>query len=86
MTESPLTPTEARVVRLVSLGCTSRDVAAILGIAESTADNHRTRAMKKLAVRSAGLLTRTALALGFTSLEDKLSEEELAKAHGAGTG
>jgi DNA-binding CsgD family transcriptional regulator len=74
-----MTPTEAKVVRLISLGCTTRQVATILGIAESTADNHRWRAMKKLDVHTSVALTRTAINLGITSLSDRLTDEELAK-------
>ena len=56
-------------MRLVSLGCANKEIAAILGITESTADNHRSNAMAKLDVHSAGTLTRVALTLG-TRLPD----------------
>jgi DNA-binding CsgD family transcriptional regulator len=86
LTWTPLTRTEAKVVRLVSLGCANNEIAAILGIAESTADNHRTSAMKKMGVRSAGTLTRVALVLGFTSLDDKLTDEVLTAVENGGGG
>jgi DNA-binding CsgD family transcriptional regulator len=70
---------ESKVVRLVALGCSDREVAAILGISEESADNGRTSAMKKLGVHSAGTLARVAFTLGFTSLGDKLTGEELAR-------
>ena len=75
-----LTRTETKVVRLVSLGCTTRQVGSILGISSNTADNHRWRAMRKLGVRTVAALTRAAIELGFTSLNDRLTGEELAKA------
>src|SRR4051812_8096100 len=51
-----LTRTQTKVVRLISLGCTTRQVASILGISPSTADNHRWQAMRKLGVHTmAGL-------------------------------
>ncbi len=77
-----LTPMERRVVRLVSLGCTVREVAAILGRSVHTVDNHKTRAMRKLGVHNLAQLTREALRLGITSLEDHLTEEELLRAEG----
>jgi DNA-binding NarL/FixJ family response regulator len=77
-----LTDEEAKVVRLVSLGCANEEIAAILDMAESTADNHRSSAMAKLGAYSAGTLARVALSLGITSAGDKLTDEERAKAGG----
>src|SRR5262245_11702951 len=76
----PLTRTQAKVARLVSLGCTTRQVASILGISTSTADNHRWLAMRKLGVHTMAGLTRAAIERGITSLRDRLTPEELAKA------
>jgi DNA-binding CsgD family transcriptional regulator len=86
MRRQTLTPTESKVVRLVSLGCTTRQVAIILGIAESTVDNHRSRGMKKLGVHTIGTLTRAAIASGITSLDDRLTDAERAKIEGAKAG
>jgi DNA-binding CsgD family transcriptional regulator len=72
-----VTRTEKKVVRLISLGCTSREAGAILGVSASTIDNHRARAMKHLGVRTAAALTRRALQLGITSLDDRLTENEV---------
>ena len=77
--ESPLTGAERGIVRLISLGCSNKEAAAILGIAEATASNHRTSAMAKLGVQTAGTLTRMALVLGIKSLDDKLTDEEQAR-------
>src|SRR5262245_18187817 len=76
----PLTQMQAKVVRLISLGSTTRQVACILGISTSTADNHRWQAMRKLEVHTMAGLTRTAIEAGITSLSDRLTPEELTKA------
>lgn len=73
---TPLTPTEARVVRLLTLGCSVRQVAMILDRSPSTVDNHKTKAMKKLGVHHIAMLTRRALAIGITELADELSQTE----------
>lgn len=70
------TPREAEVVRLVSLGCTVQETAAILGIAPSTVDNHKVRAMDKLGADKVAVLTRLALKLGVTSMNDRLTPVE----------
>ena len=80
--ESLLTGAEARIVRLISLGCTHKEAATILGVAESTVSDDLASAMHKLDVQSAGALTKRALSLGLTSLDDRLAEEELAKLNG----
>ncbi len=71
-----LTPRETDVVRLCSLGCSVGEVARILKIAPNTADNHKSRAMSKLGVDKAALLTRLAIKLRITSLGDKLTAAE----------
>ena len=71
-----LTPRETEVVRLVSLGCTVHEAAAVLGIASSTIDNHKARAMSKLGTDKVALLTRLALKLNVTSANDKLTPAE----------
>src|ERR1043166_3592718 len=75
-----LTRTETKVVRLISLGCTTRQVASVLGMPSNTADNHRWHAMQKLGVHTMAALTRMAIDQGITSLSDRLTDEELAKA------
>ena len=71
-----LTATEQQVVRLISLGCSVKDAAAILSRSPHTVDNHKTRAMKKLGARNATGLTRWALQLNLTTLNEHLTERE----------
>jgi DNA-binding CsgD family transcriptional regulator len=71
-----LTLREAQVVRLLSLGCSVREVAHLLGIAESTTDTHKARAMRKLGNRKSVLLARTAIKLGISSIDDQLTYSE----------
>jgi DNA-binding CsgD family transcriptional regulator len=71
-----LTKREAEVVRLVSLGCTVPEAAAILRLAPSTVDNHKSRAMAKLGTDKVALLTRVALKRRITSLKDRLTAAE----------
>jgi DNA-binding CsgD family transcriptional regulator len=78
--EARLTKRESEVVRLISLGCTTIEIGRILDIAEATADNTRTRAMRKLRISKAALLTRVAIQTGITSPMDKLTSEEKLKA------
>ena len=71
-----LTERETQVVRLVSLGCTVEEAAAILKLAPNTVDNHKSRAMAKLATDKAALLTRIAIKKKITSLSDRLTPAE----------
>lgn len=75
-TDKELTEREREVVRLISLGCTVREAAAILKLASHTVDNHKARAMRKLGTDKAALLTRLAITLRVTSLGDKLTPAE----------
>ena len=71
-----LTKREEQVVRLVSLGCTVPEAAAILHLAPSTVDNHKSRAMAKLGTDKVALLTRVALKRRITTLRDRLTAAE----------
>jgi len=73
---STLTERETEIVRLASLGCTVGEVAKILKLAPSTVDNHKSRAMAKLGCDKAALLTRLAIKLKITSMNDKLTPTE----------
>jgi DNA-binding CsgD family transcriptional regulator len=73
---SDLTNREKEVIRLVSLGCTVREAAAILKLAPHTVDNHKARAMAKLGTDKAALVTRIALKRRISSLRDKLTAAE----------
>lgn len=74
-----LSPRLKEVVRLVSLGCTNEESAAILGISPATVDNHKTRAMRALGTDKAVLLTRLALKHRFTTMKDELTRTEKRK-------
>ena len=76
---SALTPREKEVVRLASLGCTDQEAAKILKLAPSTVNNHKARAMAKLGTDKTPLLTRLALNLKVTSMNDKLTPAEKRK-------
>jgi DNA-binding CsgD family transcriptional regulator len=67
---------ERQVVRLVSLGCTVKEVAAVLQRSLHTIDNHKSRAMRKLGVRNLATLTRRAVELGISGIGDELSADE----------
>lgn len=71
-----LTKREAEVVRLVSLGCTVAEAAAILRLAPSTVDNHKSRAMAKLGTDKVALLTRVAITRRISKLNDHLTPLE----------
>jgi len=68
-----LTPRPRQVVRLISLGCTIDEIAAILDVAPNTADNQRARAMRTLGTNKAALLTRIAIKYGISSINDRLT-------------
>ena len=72
----PLTPRHKEVVRLLSLGCTVKEAAKVLGLSPSTVDNHKTEAMYRLGTDKLALLTRIALKLKVTSMKDSLTPRE----------
>jgi len=74
-----LTPRQVEVIRLVSLGCTNDESAAILGLSPATVDNHKTRAMRALGTDKAVLVTRLALKYRITSMKDQLTRSEKRK-------
>ena len=74
-----LTPRQREVVRLVSLGCTMDEAAAILKLSPSTVDNHRARAMKILGADKAAIVTRLAIKHRISSLTDQLTAAEKRK-------
>ena len=71
-----LTAREEEIFRLLSLGCTVKEAAAILQVAPSTADNHKARLMAKLGTDKAALVTRLALKMKVTSMSDTLTTTE----------
>lgn len=74
--DKQLSQREKEVIRLISLGCTVREAATILKLASHTVDNHKARAMRKLGTDKAALLTRLAIRLRISPLNDKLTSAE----------
>jgi DNA-binding CsgD family transcriptional regulator len=81
-----LTNREQEVVRLLSLGCSVVEAAAILKLAPSTVDNHKARAMAKLGTNKAALLTRLAIKMRISPLNDKLTLSEKRRSGRKGDG
>lgn len=81
-----LTQRETEVVRLISLGCTVKEAAAILRLAPSTVDNHKSRAMKKMGTDKLALVTRLALKSQISSMKDKLTPTEKRRSGRKGDG
>ncbi len=79
MNKPHLTPRQTEVVRLVSLGCSTQEIAAVLGLAVSTADNHKATAMKILGTDKSTLLTRLAIKMKITSPNETLTAPEKRK-------
>jgi DNA-binding CsgD family transcriptional regulator len=71
-----LTKRDREVVRLISLGCSTEETARILGVTAPTVDTHRTNAMRKLGVSKVALVTRFALKLRLTKMNDTLTPAE----------
>ncbi|MCB9737779.1 MAG: response regulator transcription factor [Deltaproteobacteria bacterium] len=57
----PLTPREREIVAFVAAGWTSREIAAELGVATKTVQNHRSNLLDKLGLRTTAALVRWAL-------------------------
>ena len=71
-----LSPRQRQIVRLTSLGCTSHDIATILGMSRWTVENHQFQAKERLGVSKAAVLTRIAIKHKISPLDDKLSAGE----------
>lgn len=74
-----LSPRQREIVRLTSLGCTSHEIAAILGMSRWTVENHQFQAKERLGVSKAAILTRIAIKYKISTLNDELSKTELRK-------
>jgi DNA-binding CsgD family transcriptional regulator len=77
-----LSPRQRQIVRLTSLGCTSHEIAAILGMSRWTVENHQFQAKERLGVSKAAVLTRIAIKYKISSLDDELSKAEHRKLSG----
>lgn len=73
---APLTKRHREVIRLLSLGCTVNEAAAILKLSPSTVDNHKTAAMKRLGTDKLALVTRLAIKMRISALGDRLTPRE----------
>ena len=62
--DAELTPREEQVVKLVAEAHTNKEIADLLGLAEKTAENHRSNAMRKLGMRDRVELVRYAIRRG----------------------
>ena len=62
--QEELTPREEQVVKLVAEAHTNKEIAEMLGLAEKTAENHRSNAMRKLGMRDRVELVRYAIRRG----------------------
>jgi DNA-binding CsgD family transcriptional regulator len=71
-----LSPRQREIVRLTSLGCTSHEIATILGMSRWTVENHQFQAKERLGVSKAAVLTRIAIKHKISPLDDKLSLAE----------
>jgi DNA-binding CsgD family transcriptional regulator len=74
-----LSPRQREIVRLTSLGCTSHQIATILGMSRWTVENHQFQAKERLGVSKAALLTRIAIKYKISPLDDELSKAEQRK-------
>lgn len=74
-----LSPRQREIVRLTSLGCTSHEIAQILGMSRWTVENHQFQAKERLGISKAALLTRIAVKYKVSPLADELSKAEQKK-------
>ncbi len=61
LADSPLTPREVEVLRLIALGHTSVEIAHRLSLSPRTVETHRAHIYKKLELTSRAQLVRYAL-------------------------
>lgn len=72
----PLSAREKQVLRLISLGCSVKEAAAVLKLAPSTVDNHKANAMRKLGANKVALVTRLVIKRKISNLSDRLTPLE----------
>ena len=65
----PLSQREREILQLVAEGKSSKEIAAILGIGETTVKTHRNNIMGKLNVRDIAGLTRQAVKLKLVRID-----------------
>ena len=72
-----LTPRQTEILRLTTLGCSTREIALVLGLSPSTVDNHKQAISVALNCGKAPLLVRRAIEMGITKAADKLTPAEI---------
>ena len=65
--DEPLTVRECQVVKLISEGKTSKEIAELLFISSRTVEHHHARLKKKLNVKSTPGLVKYAIQKGFAT-------------------
>jgi DNA-binding NarL/FixJ family response regulator len=63
-----LSPRQIEVLRLITEGLTSREIAARLELSEKTVETHRSAVAQRLGIRDVAGLVRYAVRVGLTSL------------------
>lgn len=63
-----LSPRQIEVLRLITEGLTSREIASRLGLSEKTVETHRSAVAQRLGIRDVAGLVRYAARVGLTSL------------------
>ena len=63
-----LTERERQVLRLVTNGRNTKEIAAEIGVSTKTVDTHRARVMSKLGLQSVAELTKYAIRMGYTAV------------------
>jgi DNA-binding NarL/FixJ family response regulator len=64
-----LSPRQQEVLKLIAIGCTTKEIAHRLGITAKTVDAHRTSLMKELDIHEIASLVRYAIRIGLISAE-----------------
>ena len=65
-----LSPRERQVLTLLADGCSTKEIAARLGVSIKTAETHRRNITEKLQIDSVALLTKFAVRVGLSSLTE----------------
>lgn len=63
-----LSERECQVLKLVSNGRNTKEIAAEIGVSTKTVDTHRARMMSKLGLQSVAELTKYAIRMGYTTV------------------